>query len=319
MIITLTPNPSIDRTLEIASLVPGGVHRATAEHEEPSGKGVNVTRALTINGVASLAVLPIGGSTGAQLESMLRAERVQSATASIAGAVRVNVSLTEPGGRATKINAAGPQLSAEELSSLTAALLDRVGAGDWVVASGSLPRGVDSDYYATVCGLVHRAGGRFALDASGEPFLAGLEAGPDVIKPNVEELEGATGDRIRTLGDAVAAARTLIESGARCAVVSMGPDGALLIDSSRVLHAWAHVSNPRSTIGAGDALLAGFLAGGGAGENALREAVAWGSAAVELEGSHVPVVTDLHRSAVQVTSAPELGRRLHRDTAIAAG
>jgi 1-phosphofructokinase len=313
VIITLTPNPSIDRTLEISSLIPGSVHRATAEHEEPSGKGVNVSRALTSNGLASLAILPVGGAAGAQLEFLLRTEGVESATVSISEAVRVNVSLTEPGGRATKINAAGPELSAAELNSLTQALLGRVHQGDWVVASGSLPRGVGSDYYAHVCRLVHQAGGLFALDASGEPLLAGLSAGPDVIKPNVEELEEATSRPILTIGDAVTAAQELIELGAGSAVVSMGPDGALLIDAGQVLHARAQVADPRSTIGAGDALLGGFLAGGGEGANALREAVAWGSAAVSLQGSHVPVVTEQHRSAVQLSSEPLLTRELHRN------
>lgn len=322
MIITLTPNPSIDRTLEISSLTPGGVHRATAEHEEPSGKGVNVSRALTTNGIASLAILPVGGSAGAQLESLLQAEGVDFDAIGISDAVRVNISLTEPGGRATKINATGPELSAAELRSLTDALVGRVREGDWVVASGSLPRGVGSDYYAHVCGFVHEAGGRFALDASGQPFRAGLSAGPDVIKPNVEELEEAVGRPIDALGDAVAAARELIELGARSVVVSMGPDGALLIDADQVLHASAQVVNPRSTIGAGDALLAGFVAGfvagGGAGEAALHEAVAWSTAAVGVAGSHVPLVTAHHRSLVRISREPALGRRLHRDSRAAA-
>lgn len=322
MIVTLTPNPSIDRTLEIASLTPGGVHRATAEHEEPSGKGVNVSRALTSNGIGSLAILPVGGSAGAQLESLLRAEGVDFDTIRISDAIRVNISLTEPGGRATKINAAGPELSAAELRSLTDALVERVREGDWVVASGSLPRGVSSDYYAQVCALVHEARGRFALDASGQPFLAGLSAGPDVIKPNVEELEEAVGRAIGSLGDAVAAARELIERGARSAVVSMGPDGALLIDADQVLHASAQVGTPRSTIGAGDALLAGFVAGlvagGGAGAAALHEAVAWSTAAVGVEGSHVPLVTGHHRSLVRISREPALERRLRRDSRTAA-
>jgi 1-phosphofructokinase len=315
VIITLTPNPSIDRTLEISSLTPGGVHRATAEHEEPSGKGVNVSRALTKNGVTSLAVLPVGGSAGAHLEALLRAERVDFRSIPISDAVRVNISLTEPGGRATKINATGPVLSDRELTSLTDALLDRVHEGDWVVASGSLPRGVGADYYARVCRLVHDNGGRFALDASGEPFLAGLSARPEVIKPNVDELEEAVGRPIATLRDAVAAAQELIGLGARSAVVSMGPDGALLVGADQVLHASAQALHPRSTIGAGDALLAGFMAGGGDGEKALREAVTWGTAAVGMEGSHVPIVTELHRSIVQISSQPQLARRLHRDTA----
>jgi 1-phosphofructokinase len=317
VIITLTPNPSIDRTLEIPSLTPGGVHRATAEHEEPSGKGVNVSRALTSNGIASLAILPVGGSAGAQLESLLRAEGVDFEAIPISDAVRVNISLTEPGGRATKINATGPELSAAELSSLTDAILGRVREGDWVVASGSLPRGVSSDYYRGVCNLVHQAGGCFALDTSGPPLLAGLGAGPDVIKPNVEELEQAVGRSIDTFGDAVAAAQELLELGARSAVVSMGPDGALLIGAGQVLHAWAPAVNPRSTIGAGDALLAGFIAGGADGETALREAVAWGTAAVGMEGSHVPIISGQHRSLVHSGSDPALASRLHRDSTAA--
>lgn len=319
MIITLTPNPSIDRTLEIPSLTPGSVHRATAEHEEPSGKGVNVSRALTTNGIASLAILPAGGPAGARLESLLRSEGVDYRAIPISGTVRVNISLTEPGGRATKVNATGPQLSAAELESLTGALLDHVGEGDWVVASGSLPRGVGSDYYAAAGRLVHDAGGHFALDASGEPFRAGLAAGPDVIKPNVEELEEAVGRPIDTVGDAIAAARELIQLGARSALVSLGPDGALLIDAAQALHASAPASKPRSTIGAGDALLAGFLAGGADGETALREAVAWGTAAVGLEGSHVPAVTGEHRAIVHTTSEPVLAYRLRRDRPTALG
>jgi 1-phosphofructokinase len=319
VIITLTPNPSIDRTLEISSLIPGSVHRATAVHEEPSGKGVNVSRALTKNAVASLAVLPVGGAAGAQLESLLRAEQVDCEVIPIADAVRVNISLTEPDGRATKINAAGPVLSAAELSGLTVALLDRLREGDWVVASGSLPPGVDPGYYATVCTLVHQAGGHFALDASGAPFLAGLSAGPDVIKPNVEELEEAVGHPIGRIGDVIAAAHGLQERGAKLVVVSMGPDGALLVAADQVLHAWARASNPRSTIGAGDALLAGFIAGGGAGEKALREAVAWGTAAVGMHGSHVPIVTDQDRSLVHVSGQPEPTRTLRRDAALPAG
>jgi 1-phosphofructokinase len=318
VIITLTPNPSIDRTLEVSHLTPGGVHRATAEHEEPSGKGVNVSRALTNNGVQSVAILPVGGPAGTQLESLLLAERVDFVAVPISGGVRVNISLTEPGGRATKVNATGPVLSDAELRSLTGALLGRLQNGDWVVASGSLPGGVGSDYYAAVCEMVHQAGGRFALDTSGEPFLAGLAAGPDVIKPNLDELEEAVGRQIGTFGDAIAAAQELLERGARSAVVSLGPDGALLVSADQVWHASARASNPRSTIGAGDALLAGFLAGGGSDERALREAVAWGTAAVGTLGSHVPRVAEQHRSSVEMSDQPPLARTLHRDTTAAA-
>jgi 1-phosphofructokinase len=315
VIITLTPNPSIDRTLEIPALVPGHVHRATGEHQEPSGKGVNVSRALTSNGVANVAILPLGGAEGEQLRSLLAAEGVNFDVVAIRGSVRVNISLTEPDGHATKINAVGPQLSPAELEALTQALIDRVQPGDWVVASGSLPRGVGDSYYAHVCQLVHRAGARFALDSSGPSLAQGLPAEPDVVKPNIEELEGLVGRHLDTLHDVVNAARELLERGAHTALVSMGPDGALLVCPATVVKGFALAVNARSTIGAGDALLAGFIAAGGGGQKALREALAWGTAAVSVEGSHVPVITDHDRAAVRIDTDPDLSQRLHRPTA----
>jgi 1-phosphofructokinase len=313
VILTLTPNPSIDRTLEISGLTPGAVHRATAEREEPSGKGVNVSRALTNNGVASLAILPVGGCTGAQLTALLLAEHISFEAIPISDSVRLNISLIESDGRATKINARGPEVAPAELDALTDAVVERVHECEWVVASGTLPRGVPSAYYATVGRRVHAAGGRFALDSSGSPFLAGLEAAPDLIKPNIEELEEAVGRTIDCLGEAMIAARDLLALGARSVLLSLGPDGALLISADEVVYAWASAVTARSTIGAGDALLAGFLAGGGYGQKALHEAVAWSTAAVGIAGSHVPVVTDEHRSLVHTSTHPDPMEPLHRN------
>jgi len=314
MIVTVTPNPSVDLTLEIPTLVRGAVHRITGQHQEPSGKGVNVTRALTNNDVASLAVLVVGGPEGTELERLLQAEGVAYVTVRIADSVRVNISLTEADGTATKINAIGPMLGYDETRELlTAAAAAGVGA-DWVLGSGSLSRGLDVDFYAHLGTAVRAGGARFALDSSGPALVAGLAARPDVIKPNLEELSEAVGRPLVTVGDAVAAARGLMTLGAQSVVVSLGRDGALLVDSHGVMHASASVTNPKSTVGAGDALLAGYLAGSLAHEGdragALREAVAWGSAAVRVEGSDVPVITDADRAEVVLEVEPDPQRRL---------
>ena len=310
MIVTVTPNPSVDRTYEIPALAAGEIHRATRVHQEPGGKGVNVTRALTVNGVPSLAVLPCGGTEGEVLTTLLEAERVPYRTVPIAGSVRVNVSLTEPGGRATKINEAGPALDAGELEQLTSTALAAAGPGDWIVCSGSLPPGVAPDYYVSVGRRAHAAGLRFALDTSGAALRAGLDARPDVVKPNVDELAEVTGQPISTVGEAVAGARALLARGARCVVVSMAADGALLVSPRGAWHALAGASAVRSTVGAGDALLAGFFADGGAGEDALREAVLWATAAVGVEGSRVPHIGDAVRRATHVA----VQRAAHRQT-----
>jgi 1-phosphofructokinase len=316
MITTVTPNPSVDWTLEIPTLTRGLVHRITAEHQEPSGKGVNVTRALTVNGVPSVAVLPIGGTEGAELEALLAVEQVSYRGVQMTGSIRVNISLTEPDGTATKINALGPTLSEEETNRLLIAVVEASGSAAWVLGSGSLPGGVGESFYARLGEAARRCGARFALDSSGAPLLAGLRARPDVIKPNTEELAQAVGRPLATFGDAVVAARELEQLGAATVVVSLGSDGALLVGEEDVLHAEAFVASPRSTVGAGDALLAGYLAGtlmaDGERAAALREAVAWAAGAVRLDGSRVPFITDADRAAVVLDDAPDLARRLRQ-------
>jgi len=314
MITTVTPNPSVDWTLEIPTLTRGAVHRIAAQHHEPSGKGVNVTRALTGNGLRSVAVLPLGGAEGAELQALLAAEQVSYRAVPVSGSTRVNISLTEPDGTATKINAPGPTLSDKEAQQLLMAAADAADGAAWVLGSGSLPGGVGDSFYSRLGAAAHGGGARFALDSSGTALLAGLRAGPDVIKPNGEELAQAVGRPLFSLRDAVIAAGELRLLGAGTVVVSLGSDGALLVDEDGVLHAEAFVAAPRSTVGAGDALLAGYLAGtltaDGERAAALREAVAWGSAALRLNGSRVPVITDADRESVVLHSTVDLDRRL---------
>jgi 1-phosphofructokinase len=300
VIITLTPNPSVDRTYEVPMLMPGKVHRATRQHREPSGKGVNLTRALAANGIPSLAVLPCGGPEGSQLAALLDGENVTYRTVRITGSVRVNISLTEPGGRATKINAAGPALTRRELAELTETALAAASPGDWIVCSGSLPPGAPRDYYAHVGRQARRARLRFALDTSGEALESGLTAAPDVVKPNVSELAGLTGTPITTLGEAIAGATDLLTRGPGSVLLSLGPDGALLVTGDGRWHASAAAPAVRSTVGAGDALLAGFLAAGGAGRGALHEAIVWATAAVGVEGSYVPPIGKNVRTGIEV-------------------
>lgn len=313
MIVTLTPNPSLDRTVHLGRLERGQVHRALRESEEPSGKGVNVTRALAANGVRSVAVLPVGGAAGDEIASRLRAAGVAHVGVPVAGAVRANVSLVEADGTTTKVNGPGPTLSPAENAALLAATGRAAEGAAWVVGAGSLPPGADSELYAAAAGVARAAGARFALDSSGAALAAGLSGGPDVVKPNVEELAEAVGGSVATVGDAVAGARTLLGRGARSVLVSLGPDGALLVDADRARHAEADVAVVRSTVGAGDALLAGFV-GAPDGVDPLRSALAWAAAAVGVEGSAVPRVEggDLDRVRVEAAD-PD---RVLRDPAL---
>jgi 1-phosphofructokinase len=310
MIVTLTPNPSLDRTIEVPRLVRGEVLRATATRIDPGGKGVNVARALLANGFKAVAVVPSGGVEGGQLGALLAAEGIEAVPVAVSGAVRANVSVVEPDGTVTKLNEPGPRLSAAELEALVAATADAAQDAEWVVASGSLPPGAPTGFYADLVQRLRPSGALTAVDTSGPALVAALAARPDLIKPNREELAEATRRPIRTLGDAVAGARQLRAAGARAVLVSLGPDGAVLVDEVGAVHCEAPVPERRSPVGAGDATLAGFIAAGGAGPQALAEALAWGAAAAGLVGSRMPRPEDLDRAAVRLHPDPDLDRVL---------
>ncbi|MBW8732314.1 MAG: 1-phosphofructokinase, partial [Terrabacter sp.] len=153
MIVTFTPNPSIDRAVLIDALRRGEVHRATSSRIDPGGKGVNVSRALAAQGGATVAVLPSGGPEGHLLEELLDAAGVDHVSVPVCGSVRMNISVLEPDGTTTKLNEPGPDLSADEVESLLATTLERADGAQWVVGCGSLPPGAPTDLYA---GLVAR-------------------------------------------------------------------------------------------------------------------------------------------------------------------
>ncbi|MCQ8772991.1 1-phosphofructokinase [Streptomyces telluris] len=314
MILTVTPNPSLDRTYEIPSLERGAVLRAAGDRVDPGGKGVNVSRAVAAAGRRTVAVLPLGGAEGALLERLLGAYGIEVAGVPVQGSTRVNVALAEPDGTLTKVNAAGPELTAGEAESLLSVVRSRSAGADWIACCGSLPRGLAPEWYGRLVARAHGAGARIALDTSGPSLTAALRERPDVVKPNAEELAQATGRALATVGDAVRAAAGLREQGARAVLASLGADGQLLVDDSGTYFGTARVAAVRSNVGAGDASLAGFLAAGGTGPAALASALAHGAAAVQLPGSAMPVPADLDPAGVTVTSDVPLDRVLTEPT-----
>ena len=314
MIVTLTPNPSLDRTVSITDLQRGEVQRATGSRLDPGGKGVNISRALTAHKARTLAVLPAGGPQGHLLAELLQEAGIAVAIVPIGGSIRTNLALVEPDGTTTKINEPGPLLSRAEFEALLAGAVDTLAEQpSWLVGSGSLPPGVDDDLYA---GLVRRcrdAGVRVAIDASGPPLRLAVAAGPDLIKPNLEELEELVDRPLNSLREVLVAATDLVEHGVATVVVSLGGQGALLVSASMVAHAVAPVAAPLSTVGAGDALLAGYLYATGNGSTdieGLRAGVAWGAAAVSLPGSRMPTPADVAGIRVSLTVEPDLSLNL---------
>lgn len=303
MILTVTPNPSLDRTVELPALVRGEVLRATSARVDPGGKGVNVSRVLAAAELATLAVLPSGGPVGARLADLLAPQGVPVVAVPVRGTTRSNTTLVEPDGTTTKVNEPGPELSAAEAAALEAQVAELAGRAEWVVTTGSLPAGLPADFHARIVRAAHAAGARVAVDSSGAPLAAAVAAGPDLLKPNLEELAELSGSALDSLGAVLAAAQALRERGVGAVLVSLGARGALLVDRTGAHHASTPPVPVRSTVGAGDSTLAGFLAAGGSGIKALITAVAYGAAAVGLPGSVVPGKSDVHPENVRLSPA----------------
>ena len=302
MIVTVTPNPSVDRTLEVSSLDRGAVLRATSTRLDAGGKGVNVTRALVANGHPSLAVLPLGGGDGDVLSRLLVDGRIPHRAVPTTAGTRTNITLSEPGGAVTKVNAPGDPLSAADLDALADTAVHALAGAGWLVLCGSLPPGAPARFYAGLTERAHLFGVRVAVDTSGAPLAAALPARPDVIKPNLTELAELVGRPLAGVDDVIAAAEQARVAGAGAVIVSLGARGALLVDGGEPVLAVPPAVAARSDVGAGDTLLAGFLAAGGAGVDALRAGVAWAAAAVSLPGTAVPGPELIDLTAVDVRS-----------------
>jgi 1-phosphofructokinase len=315
MIVTVTPNPSIDRTVTLTTpLTRGAVHRVTSVTTEAGGKGVNVARALTSAGVEAVALLPAPAAD--PLIPALHAVAVQFRCVPTDEPVRTNLTVTEHDGTTTKLNEPGAALDASAVDALTQSVVATAESASWVVLSGSLPPGMPDGWYAEIVALLAGFGCRVAVDTSDGPLRALVKsferAAPDLIKPNAEELAGVLGFSPHALEAAVAqgdpepvisAAGRLIDQGVGAVLATLGSAGAVLVDHNGSWFATPPPITPRSTVGAGDAALAGYVraeVGGATPPQRLQMAVAYGSAAAALPGSALPCPADLDLDAVHV-------------------
>jgi len=306
VIVTVTPNPSVDRTLELDHLRPGTVQRALRGRIDAGGKGVNVARALVANGVEATAVLPLGGPDGRLLATLLDDDVIPTRGVAVAAATRSNVTLVEADGTVTKINAPGERLAQHDLATLLAAASAELVGARWLVGCGSLPDGAPIDLYARFVEAGRAAGARVAIDTSGPPLAVAVDAGPDLVKPNLAELRELVSRPLGTLDAVIDAAQELCRHGVGAVLVSLGADGAVLVDAGTAHVAGAPTVVARSDVGAGDTMLAGFLAAGAAGPTALAASVAWGAAAVQLPGTAVPGPADI-ASLLRLVSTRRVG------------
>ena len=298
-IVTLTMNPALDIATATERVVPGHKLRCDSPRYDPGGGGINVARVAHALGVDSFAVFPSGGSAGEMIGKLLRDEGVAHEAIPIAGFTRESLAVDEQcSGKQYRFLLPGPPIGEADQERCLERLTPVLSAAAYVVASGSLPPGVPADFYARVADLARAHRRPFVLDASG-PGLKQAGGGIHLLKPSLRELEELTGREIGTEAEEVEAARALVENG-RCEIVvlSLGGRGSLLVTATEIARFPAIPVNARSTVGAGDSMLAGILVGLVRGQpllNAVQFGMAAGAAALLGSGTQLCRRADVER------------------------
>lgn len=283
MILTVTPNPALDVTYHLDEVVWNGGNRVRRVAARAGGKGVNVARVLAALGISATVVGPLGGHTGDAVREDLAAAGLRDATVRVAGETRRTTTVVDAAaGEATVFSEAGPPITGDEWSQVVRTYAELLPGARAVALCGSLPPGLRDDAYTGLIALARDAGVPVLLDTSGPALRAGLDAGPDIVKPNADELLEATGESDPPHAVASIAAR-LRAAGGDAVVASLGPQGLLAATGSgwwRARLPYAISGNPT---GAGDAGVAALIAGllsGRPWPDRLAEAVAWSASAV---------------------------------------
>ena len=310
LVLTVTPNPSIDLLFEAGRLKWDDANRLADPRRRPGGQGINVTRAIRVLGGASDAVALLGGGTGRELAGILAAEDTPLHFVTAAGETRTFVAVREADtGRSLLLNARGPSRTAADARALATLVRDRLAdlRPTWLACCGSLPAGFEPDFYAELVGLARSAGCRVVVDCDGDALRLAAEAGCDLLVPNQHEAERLTGRRVSGVDGALGAAQTLCSRGTPLVAVTLGVDGAVLADAGGGhVRARPPVIAGGSAVGAGDAFLAGLLIALESREDLqtiLVRAVAAATATLRSRGADLLTADDARRLVAEVSPA----------------
>jgi len=288
LIYTITLNPALDRTLWVERIRADDSNRIKKEERYAGGKGIDVSRVLTMLGVGSTALGFVGGFTGAELEGRLLNEGISCDFIRISGETRTNIIMNDmsTGGQSV-FGASGPVIEPYELMQMIHKV-EGLEHPEMVIISGSIPPGVHPKIYRKIIEIAKNRNAKVILDADGEALVEGTQAFPDIIKPNIHELSRLVGAELKEQDDIIDAARSVQKKGIGLLLVSMGAKGILLIGEKENYHAAHPEVIVKNTIGAGDSAVAGFvfaLTEGKSLKEALAYAVAAGTATTLMPGT----------------------------------
>jgi 1-phosphofructokinase len=261
-VVTVTTNPAVDQTVWIPGFRAGEVNRVRRQEVTPGGKGVNVAAFLTALGFDTFATGFLGTQNAGLFEDFFRDQGIGHRFAPVPGTTRTGVKIVDDeAGATTDVNFPGFQVDAGQVAELETIVAGAVRGGAWLVLSGSLPPGAPVDLYARLATSGHTAGMNVAVDTSGPPLAEAVACRPELVKPNREELEELAGRRLADRAALAGAAHDLADLGIGTVVVSLGGDGALFVRAGEAVFAEAPAVPVASTVGAGDAMVAGTVAG----------------------------------------------------------
>ncbi len=287
MILCVTLNPSVDRTLFVEKLVVGDTNRVIRTEIDAGGKGVNLARVYSELSGEAIAIGFLAGSNGKFIEHVLNLQNVKHEFTYVQGETRTNISIEENSGHPpTTLNEKGPNVSSDDWLKFLETYSKFIEKCQFVTLGGSLPQGVNKNAFAEL--MERFPGKRFVVDADGEIMQFALQKIPFMIKPNADEAARLVGFEIATLDDAIKACKTLRVKSDNV-LLSMGKDGAILSWEDRLWMGIPPTVHSVSTIGSGDSLLAGFLFGLETGEieEAFRLGIACGAATAMTNGSEI--------------------------------
>ncbi len=297
MIKTVTLNPAVDKTVEIDNFRVGAVNRISSIRLDAGGKGINVSKTIKALGGSSLATGILAGRNGEYIKSYLDHLDIDNDFLFIKGETRTNIKIVDKANYTnTDINEPGVDVSQEDLSLMENRIFSEMNKDSILVLSGSVPSNASAGIYREWAERAKKAEARVLLDSDGELLREGVKAAPYLVKPNINELERLFGRKFADISEVADAAKSLLDAGIEMVVVSLGADGAVFVERGKAIHAGGLEVKVRSTVGAGDAMVASLalaIERGYPFEKAVTLSVAASAANVAVHGTQPPQMEDI--------------------------
>jgi len=305
MITTITLNPAVDKTIKVNNFSVGNVNRIEAIRLDAGGKGINVSKVIKNLGGKSKAMGILSGNSGKFIKEYLDSINILNDFVFTEGETRTNIKVVDEISHTnTDINEAGPQASEKDLALVSGKVFNNISSEDIIIFSGSVPSNVDKKIYGDWIKKAKAKGAKTILDADGELLKNAISAGPYLVKPNIDELEGMFNKKINGVKEAVEIAKSLLDYGIVIVVVSLGSEGAIFVNKEKSIYAHGLKVDVKSTVGAGDSMVAALaysIEEGLSFEESVKLAVATGTANVMTSGTEASDIKTIIELEKKVT------------------